>query len=115
MSPSKPFTETLRKMLKDPELAALYLEECLEEGDMELFTLALKDVADARGGMGYLSEVTHLNRETLYRTLSKNGNPRLDTLHKILGALGLRIGVSVQLPSQQVMAGGTGSAQTAGL
>src|SRR5437660_3282831 len=98
MKASGTFSETLHKMLKDPELAALYLEDCLEDGDMELFTMALRDVADAQGGMGYLSEATHLNRETLYRTLSKDGNPRLDTLHKILGAMGLRIGVSVQHP-----------------
>ncbi len=84
MKASRPFSETLNEMLKD--------------GDMELFTMALRDVADARGGMAYLSEVTHLNRETLYRTLSKDGNPRLDTLYKILGAMGLRIGVSVQHP-----------------
>ncbi len=38
--------------------------------------------------MSYLSQATHLNRETLYRTLSKDGNPRLDTLHKILNDLG---------------------------
>jgi probable addiction module antidote protein len=98
MKPSKPFSETLHKMLKDPELAALYLEECLEDGDMQLFTMALRDVADARGGMGYLSQVTHLSRETLYRTLSEDGNPRLDTLRKILGAMGLRVSVAVQQP-----------------
>jgi len=98
MRTSRPFSETLNEILKDPEEAALYLEACLEDGDMELFTAALRDVADARGGMGYLSEATHLNRETLYRTLSKDGNPRLDTLYKILGAMGLRIGVSVQHP-----------------
>ena len=94
MKPSKPFDETLHRMLKDPELAALYLEDCLEDGDMELFTMALRNVADARGGMSYLAQVTHLSRETLYRTLSKDGNPRLDTLHKILGAMGLRIGIT---------------------
>jgi len=98
MRTSRPFSETLNEALKDPEQAALYLETCLEEGDMELFTTALKDVANAYGGMSYISEVTHLNRETLYRTLSKDGNPRLDTLYKILGAMGLRIGVSVQHP-----------------
>jgi probable addiction module antidote protein len=98
MKPSKPFSGTLHKMLKDPELAALYLEECLEDGDMQLFTLALRDVVDARGGMGYLSQVTHLSRETLYRTLSEKGNPRLDTLHKILVAMGLRVSVAVQQP-----------------
>jgi len=51
MRTSRPFSETLNEMLKDPEQAALYLETCLEAGDMELFTMALRDVADARGGM----------------------------------------------------------------
>jgi len=93
--PSAPFEETSRKLLKDPETAALYLEECLADGDVELFKLALKHVADARpGGMTRLAKVTHLTREALYRSLSKKGNPRLDTLTKVLDALGLRIGVS---------------------
>ncbi len=96
MRTSRPFSETLNEVLKDPEQAALYLETCLEEGDMELFNVALKDVANAHGGMGYLSEVTHLNRETLDRTLSGSGNSSLDTLHKILDAMGLRIGVTVR-------------------
>ena len=98
MRTSRPFSETLNEILKDPEEAALYLEACLEDGDMELFTAALRDVAEARGGMSYLSQATHLNRETLYRTLSKDGNPRLETLHKILAAMGLRIGVTVHHP-----------------
>jgi probable addiction module antidote protein len=98
MRTSRPFSETLNEILKDPEEAALYLEACLEDGDMELFTAALRDVTNAHGGMSYLSQATHLNRETLYRTLSKDGNPRLDTLHKILAAMGLRIGVTVQHP-----------------
>jgi probable addiction module antidote protein len=60
---------------------------------MELFTAALKHVVEARGGGATLSKATHLNREALYRTLSKGGNPRLDTLSKVLGAMGLRVGV----------------------
>lgn len=47
---SKPFKETSKELLKDPECAALYLEECLADGDIELFKLALKNVADARMG-----------------------------------------------------------------
>jgi len=50
-------------------------------------------VADAVGGMGALAEKTGLSRETLYRTLSENGNPRLDTLGAILAAFGLRLSV----------------------
>jgi probable addiction module antidote protein len=95
MKASVSFDETSRELLKDPETAAMYLEESLEDGDFELFKLALRHVAEARlGGIAALSEATHLNRESLYRTLSGKGNPRLDTLSTILSALGLRIGVT---------------------
>lgn len=93
--PSRPFNETRRQLLKDPEVAAKYLEDILADGNMELFTAALKDVADARlGGMRALSQKTALNREQLYKTLSKKGNPRLDTLTQVLHAVGLRISVT---------------------
>lgn len=95
MKASVPFDDTSRELLKDPETAAMYLEEFLEDEDLELFKLALRHVADARlGGMTALSEATHLNRESLYRALSGKSNPRLDTLATILSALGLRIGVT---------------------
>jgi probable addiction module antidote protein len=93
MNPSKPYSETRDKALKNPKTAALYLDEFLKDGDIKLFMIALKHVAEARGGVAQLSKKTHLNREALYRTLSKNGNPRLDTLTKVLAAMGLRIGV----------------------
>lgn len=99
------FDETSKELLKDPETAALYLEECLADGDMELFKLALKRVADARpGGMTRLSKATSLTREALYRSLSQKGNPRLDTLTKVLDAFGLRIGVSVKNHSAELHA-----------
>ncbi len=92
---SRSFDKTSKELLKNPEVAAMYLEEILADGDMEMFTAALKDVADARvGGMTALSRETHLNREQLYKTLSKKGNPRLETLTKVLHAVGLRISVT---------------------
>jgi len=93
MKPSRLYDETRKKALQDPKVAAAYLEECLQDGNMKLFTAALKHVAEARGGVARLSKATRLNREALYRTLSKSGNPRLDTLAKVLGAMGLRLGV----------------------
>lgn len=96
MKASVPFDESRKEMLKDPELAALYLEESLQSGDMEEFKQALKHVAEARlGGMAALSKTTRLNRASLYRALSERGNPSLDTLTKVLSAVGLRIGVNV--------------------
>lgn len=98
MKPTRPFSETRSDLFrKDPKLVAAYLEECLSSGDTDLFKAALKHVADARlGGIGALSQATDLNREALYRALSEGGNPRLDTLTKVLGAMGLRVAVTVQ-------------------
>jgi probable addiction module antidote protein len=44
--------------------------------------------------MTELARRTGLSRETLYRTLSAKGNPRLDTLAAILSAFGLRLAVA---------------------
>jgi probable addiction module antidote protein len=93
MKASRSFDGTRKAALRDPKVAAIYLEECLHDGDTALFTAALKHVAEAQGGIGKLSKTTRLNRETLYRTLSDDGNPRLDTLAKLLAAMGMRIGV----------------------
>ena len=93
--PTRPFNKTSQQLLKDPKVAAEDLEDILADGNMELFTAALKDVADARlGGMSALSKKTDLNRQQLYKTLSKNGNPRLDTLKEVLHAVGLRVSVT---------------------
>lgn len=95
---SASFNATRNEILKDSAAAAVYLEECLIDGDIGLFKEALKHVADARvGGVGSLAKITNLNRETLFRTLSKRGNPRLDTLTTILSALGLRVAVTANL------------------
>ena len=58
----------------------------LEDGDARAVPVALRTVVDAVGGMAALADKTGLSRETLYRTLSERGNPRLDTLAVILAA-----------------------------
>ncbi|MEP6483225.1 MAG: addiction module antidote protein [Rudaea sp.] len=70
-----------------------FLEAVLEDGDPRALPRALRNVADALGGLGKLAERTGLSRETLYRTLSERGNPRYDTLFNILTAFGLRVSV----------------------
>ena len=92
---ARPFDFGNLDVLKDPEQAALYLEEILADGDIEMFKEALKDVAAARvGNMTTLAKKTHLTREALYTSLSRKGNPRLDTLTKVLDAAGLRLTVT---------------------
>jgi len=98
---TEPYRESLLDSLKDPEEAAQYLNACLEDEDERVFLLALRDVADAHGGIRVLSRNAHLNRESLYRMLSKSGNPSLDSLAAVLRACGLRLAVQSAQPRRQ--------------
>jgi probable addiction module antidote protein len=89
--PSAPFR--VADHLRSDAEVAIYIEEMLADGDARAVPVALRTVAEALGGMGALAEKTGLSRETLYRTLSERGNPRLDTLAAILAAFGLRLSV----------------------
>ncbi len=97
--------------LRDESEIAAYIEAMLEDGNAHIVPVALRTVADAVGGMAALAERTGLSRETLYRTLSDKGNPRLDTLVAILHAFGLRISVaSVPKRARRVRAPAVGGA-----
>jgi probable addiction module antidote protein len=72
--------------------AAAYLNAALDDGSPEVFLLALRDVAEARG-MAKLAGETGLNRESLYRMLSGRGNPRLSSLASLLKSLRLELTV----------------------
>ncbi len=78
--------------LKTEEDMVGYLQACLEEApdDPALLSAALGDIARARG-MGNLAKATGLTREGLYKALSKDGNPSLGTVLKVLKALGLKL------------------------
>ena len=94
MAKSKNYQDSLLESLADTNEAAAYLNAALEDGDNEVFLLALRNVADARlGGMSKLAEAAELNRESLYRMLSENGNPELNSLSRVLQALGLKLSV----------------------
>ena len=88
--PSRPH---LRAWLQNPKNAAAYIEAALADGDSGDLLHALRNVAESRGGIAHIAERTGLNREALYRTLSKRGNPQLKSLTAILGATGLRLSV----------------------
>lgn len=98
-TPSTPFQDVLLQNLKDPAEAEAYLDvafaEFQEDGDMAFFLQALRNVAEAQGGISALAEKTHLNRQNLYKALSENGNPRLETVGAILRGMGLRLRVEV--------------------
>ena len=89
----------------DHELAVEYLKAAMESldnpDDRAAGLLALRTVAEAYGGLGAVAAEAGISRETLYRTLSANGNPTLKTLIAVLKAVGMKLSVE---PEQQAAA-----------
>ena len=88
------YENNLKADLLDPIEAAEYLNAALEDGSQEVFLMALKDVANAKG-ISEIARQTNLNRENLYRILSTKGNPKLKNLNYVLNSVGLRLSVEV--------------------
>jgi probable addiction module antidote protein len=91
---SVPHRPKLLEWLKEPQNAVAYVEAVLDEGDSKGLMQALRNIAEAQGGIAAVAERAGLSRETLYRTLSKSGNPQLMSLTRILSATGLRLSVT---------------------
>ena len=79
--------------LKTEKNVADYLEAVFEDGDPALIAHALGVVARAKG-MAKIAKKTGLGRESLYKALSKGGNPKIQTVVKVLDALGLKLKVA---------------------
>jgi probable addiction module antidote protein len=78
--------------LDNDEAIAAYLTAALEDEDPNIFLVAVKDVARARG-MTQLAKDTGLGRESLYKALAPGAKPRYDTLLKVLRALDISLQV----------------------
>jgi probable addiction module antidote protein len=76
--------------LDNEETIAEYLNAALEDENPNMFLVAIKDVARARG-MTQLAKDTGLGRESLYKSLSDGAKPRYDTLLKIMRALNIQL------------------------
>ena len=84
----------IRQLRQDPEFAAEYLRAALEDEDEpRVLLVALRRVAEARGGIAKVAKAAGVERESLYRALSARGNPRLSTLAAVTKAMGLRLTV----------------------
>lgn len=98
---SRRYEDSLVDSLKDPAEAAAYLNAHLEDEGEEaesLFLLALRDVARAYG-VSQLADEADLGRESLYKALRADGNPKLRTLKALLEAMGLELAVQVKARS----------------
>lgn len=84
----------LIESLKDPEEATGYLNAALEGGDIDVFLLALHHVVQAMGGVSRIAEKSHKSRTSLYKALSKEGNPYLKSISEVLKAIGMHLSVA---------------------
>ena len=93
--PTKDYRTDLLQRLRDSQYAATYLkaalDETLSDGHTEAFLLALKNVVEAKGSTQTVANKSNISRQHLYRILSGDGNPTLETLTSVLQAVGLTI------------------------
>jgi len=84
----------IRELREDPKFAVEYLKVALEDTEEPgVLLIALRRIAEARGGIAKVAKAAGIERESLYRALSAKGNPRLSTLVAVTKAVGLRLTV----------------------
>jgi probable addiction module antidote protein len=88
---SRPIEVMYDKLFKDSELAIDYLQTCLEDGGLSLFLAGLQNVVRAQGGIARFAKKLKVPRQTLYRALSKTGNPEARTVWAVVDGLGFKL------------------------
>ena len=93
------YEESLKARLVDAayakEYLAVVLEEYEEDGNIEAFLLAVKDVANAQGGLSKLAARVQLSHQSLYKVLSENGTLQFNTIGAILHGLGFKFSIEL--------------------
>lgn len=89
----KSYADSLNKALTDPAEAAAYLDAVMELGEPAAVLVALRQVVKAHG-MAEVTRRAELGDKSLFKALNENGNPTLDTVNKVLQAVGLRLSVA---------------------
>jgi len=90
----------IQELRDDPDFAAEYLKAAMEDSEEpEVLLIALRQIAEARGGVAKVAKKAGIERESLYRALSARGNPRLSTLVGVMKAVGLKLTVETAHPA----------------
>jgi probable addiction module antidote protein len=86
---TRSYDSWLLKELTDPLVAANYINAASEDSD-EMLLVAVRKVAEAHK-MSRVAREANVNRESLYKTLSSEGHPLLESFRNIIGAVGLKL------------------------
>lgn len=92
-APARHRERLIEELRNSPQLAAHYLKEAIDDEGPRALLAALRTVIEVRG-IARVAEAAKIPRESLYRTLSPKGNPRLSTLLAVIKAAGFKIALS---------------------
>ncbi|WP_188063073.1 DNA-binding protein [Sphingobium sp. KCTC 72723] len=97
---TRDFKETVKeRSVRDPAFAAAMLDEAATaflNGDPRVARLILRDLVNASVGFEALAAETNRPSKSLHRMLSAQGNPNMDNLAAIFGAVRKRLGVAFE-------------------
>ena len=91
MTLTRDFKQTVvERVERDPAFAKALLDEAATlflSGEPDATRLILRDLVNATVGFESLAELTHKPSKSLHRMLSQKGNPSMDNLAAIFGAV----------------------------
>ena len=101
MALTRNYRQTIvERVERDPEFAAALLDEAATlflSDEPETARLILRDLVNATIGFEQLAEVTAKPSKSLHRMLSSGGNPSMDNLAAIFGAMRVNLGVDLKV------------------
>ncbi|SEH12873.1 DNA-binding prophage protein [Sphingopyxis sp. YR583] len=101
MALTRDFKETVKeRAARDPAFGKAMLDEAASaflNGEPQLARLILRDLVNASFGFEALASETDRPSKSLHRMLSENGNPSMDNLAAIFGAVRRRLGVAIEV------------------
>jgi probable addiction module antidote protein len=98
MKPEKTTVWDMAEHINTKEDVIGILEAALEENDTEFLFRVLGDIARSKG-MAQMAKDLNLARESLYRSLSQDGNPSFNTIVKVLDNLGFQLSIRQKVPA----------------
>jgi DNA-binding phage protein len=97
---TRDFKDTVKeRATRDPAFAKALLDEAATlflNGEPNTARLILRDLVNASVGFETLAAETNKPSKSLHRMLSEKGNPSMDNLAAIFGAVRKRLGVDIQ-------------------
>lgn len=106
MALTRNFKHTIvERVDRDPAFAKALLDEAATSflnGEPDVARLILRDLVNATVGFDQLAELTHKPSKSLHRMLSPKGNPSMDNLAAIFGAVRMRLKVGIAAHTVEV-------------